>query len=95
MSMILHHLIKHAHWISQDAYLQWQIRYGYVSNFIFNIPLCDYRLNAVTSDVRHNTYEIYITFNIMINIDSYIVFNHHFIYVIVSSSKTTDIAQNI
>jgi hypothetical protein len=24
--------------------------------FILNIPLCDYRLNIVTSDVRHNTY---------------------------------------
>jgi hypothetical protein len=24
------------------------------SNFIFNIPLCDYRLNIVISDVRHN-----------------------------------------
>jgi hypothetical protein len=26
------------------------------TSFIFSIPLCDYRLNTATSDVRHNTY---------------------------------------
>jgi hypothetical protein len=49
-----------------------------INSFIFNIPLCDYRLNTVTSDVRHNTYLLWHVFFSMqwlhVSTNNYVIF---------------------